>query len=157
LVDLTDRNISLGTLLLRDGSLFFGAILVVNTLSIVLGLTNVFENLSIIVNVLTTILISRLFLNLRQVHMSKDSISGPSEISSIKFATQMLGPLGAPVDPGLSTAGGSLAELNSNGEEIAMSSLPEEEENHVQSDEVEDGPEVLHVAREPLKYGLALE
>lgn len=79
-------------------------------------------------------------------------------MSSINFATQMLGPLGASVNHGLSTAEDSLAELDSNGEEIAMSSLPGEEENHVESDDVEeDDPKVLHIAREPLKYGLALE
>lgn len=79
-------------------------------------------------------------------------------MSSINFATQMLGPLGASVDHGLSAAEDRLAELGSNREEIAMSSSQGEEENHVQSDEgEEDDHMVLHVAREPLKYGLALE
>jgi len=90
--------------------------------------------------------------------MSKDTISEGSEgseMSSIHFATQMLGPLGAPVDHGLSTTEDRLAVVDSN-EEIEMPSLAGEEENYVQNDEVEDDHMVLHVAKEPLKYGLAL-
>jgi len=155
LANMAHMNISIVTLLLRDGTVFFGAILVLNILDIVLNFTNVFSYMSMVVDVLMTILISRLFLNLREIYISEDTISESSEMSTINFTSRILGPLGAPVDHGLSTTEDRLTALGSDGEEIAMSSFPGEDENHAQSEEAGDR-EVSRVAKEPLKYGLAL-
>lgn len=44
------------------------------------------------------ILLSRLFLNLRQIHIAPDVPSNASDMTSIDFSSRVIGPLGAPVD-----------------------------------------------------------
>ncbi|OSX62538.1 hypothetical protein POSPLADRAFT_1140940 [Postia placenta MAD-698-R-SB12] len=75
------------------------AILVVNGISISLLITNIVNSVGIIADVLNTILLSRLLLNLRQVRLNPDAdISSLPIVSSFGFASQVIGPLGQPVD-----------------------------------------------------------
>ncbi|PCH39080.1 hypothetical protein WOLCODRAFT_129036 [Wolfiporia cocos MD-104 SS10] len=93
-------EVSLSALLLRDGTIYFVVLFVLNVLDIVLWLTRVFENLTVYNEVFTTILLSRFFLNLRQAPTaSSDEPSLVSQISDPNFVTsKLIGPMDAPLD-----------------------------------------------------------
>ncbi|KAH9840195.1 uncharacterized protein C8Q71DRAFT_746245 [Rhodofomes roseus] len=99
-------NVSLTSLLLRDGTIYFCTLLVAN----VVVLTSYIQNVSfsddsevaVLVLVLTTILLSRLFLNLREAALGSEtaSLSQDTRMSDARFS-RVLGPLGNSLDDGL--------------------------------------------------------
>lgn len=100
---LASMEVSTVDLLLRDGTLVFSAVLLLNITDVVLEFKNIFSYTSLIVDVLITILTSRLFLNLRQVNSSRDSTYDSPATSTIQFSSRIVGPLGAPIEHGIST------------------------------------------------------
>lgn len=95
---ITEMKVPVSTLLLRDGTIYFGAVLLINIIDIVLWYTSVFEDMAFIVDVFTSILLSRLFLNLRQVNALTGEDSTVSKMSDVKFASRVIGDLAAPLD-----------------------------------------------------------
>jgi len=92
---------TLTTLLLRDGTVYFAVLLTLNLLQTILWATQVFLNVSIIAEIITSILISRFFLNLRAEHYAstgtatdRDSMS----MSDLTFQSRILGNIGATLD-----------------------------------------------------------
>ncbi|KAH9907695.1 uncharacterized protein B0H18DRAFT_1076939 [Fomitopsis serialis] len=103
-------NISLTSLLLRDGTIYFCTLLVAN----IIVLTSYIQSISfsddsevaVLVLVLTTILLSRLFLNLREVALGSETMSletQDTERSDLRFS-RYIGPLGNSLDDGLTFA-----------------------------------------------------
>ncbi|KZT06063.1 uncharacterized protein LAESUDRAFT_759600 [Laetiporus sulphureus 93-53] len=96
---------SIVTLLLRDGTIYFAVLLVLNVAHLVLSLTNVFLDITFFVTsfVLSSIIISRFLLNLRQVSSTDDESldGGPSFVrsspSTVRFPA-FVGSMGAPLD-----------------------------------------------------------
>ncbi|KAH9888009.1 hypothetical protein C8Q73DRAFT_794442 [Cubamyces lactineus] len=94
------------SLILRDGTLYFGTMLVLNvTHLIVLQSSDTLDPLPIFVDVFTSILISRFMLNLREVAgRGSDDLStasrfqGTSRFSSVRFAADIVGDMGAPLE-----------------------------------------------------------
>ncbi|KAI0659907.1 hypothetical protein C8Q70DRAFT_1053716 [Cubamyces menziesii] len=94
------------SLILRDGTLYFGTMLVLNVVHlIVLQSTDTLDPLPIFVDVFTSILISRFMINLRQVAgrgsddlSSASRFQGTSRFSSVRFAADIVGDLGAPLE-----------------------------------------------------------
>ncbi|KAI0832516.1 hypothetical protein BC628DRAFT_1414807 [Trametes gibbosa] len=107
----TNIKVSLASLLLRDGTVYFMVLLVMNIFHIVFSLTGAKEPL-------TTILVSRFLLNLREADASRaiddlDAMSRPSfvrgpndaDINTLRFATSFIAPLGAPLNHSSSVQG----------------------------------------------------
>ncbi|KAI0365794.1 hypothetical protein BV20DRAFT_1056178 [Pilatotrama ljubarskyi] len=100
----TDASFSY--LLLRDGTLYFGTMLILNAVDlIVLRSDVIFNPLPIFIDVFTCILISRFMLNLREVAgrasgsgLSTSEVS--SRISTVRFSPDIVGDLGAPLGHG---------------------------------------------------------
>ncbi|KAH9916647.1 uncharacterized protein B0H18DRAFT_1124132 [Fomitopsis serialis] len=103
-------NISLTSLLLRDGTIYFCTLLVAN----IIVLTSYIQSISfsddsevaVLVLVLTTILLSRLFLNLREVALGSETVTletQDTERSDLRFS-RYIGPLGNSLDDGLTFA-----------------------------------------------------
>ncbi|OBZ67914.1 hypothetical protein A0H81_12146 [Grifola frondosa] len=94
---------TLSTLLLRDGTLYFAILLLLNVVDLVVLQSDViFNPLPIFIDVFTCILISRFMLNLREVFYSDDplhdhSASLVSRFSNVNFASNVIGNLGAPL------------------------------------------------------------
>ncbi|KAI0331800.1 hypothetical protein GY45DRAFT_1369766 [Cubamyces sp. BRFM 1775] len=94
------------SLIFRDGTLYFGTMLILNVAHlVVLQSTDTLDPLPIFVDVFTSILISRFMLNLRQVAgrgsddlSSASMIQGTSRFSSVRFAADIVGDLGAPLE-----------------------------------------------------------
>ncbi|KAI0335556.1 hypothetical protein GY45DRAFT_809576 [Cubamyces sp. BRFM 1775] len=109
----TDVKVSLTSLILRDGTIYFLVLLYMNTIHIVLSLTGRFTFTITFEEPLTTILVSRFLLNLREVNemrgstdsadydMSRPSFVRPlSEIAPEErhsLVASFIAPLGAPL------------------------------------------------------------
>ncbi|KZT65259.1 hypothetical protein DAEQUDRAFT_537431 [Daedalea quercina L-15889] len=88
LADAISEKNSMTTLLLRDGSLFFGAILVVDILDIMSTYAKTFKGFGAFPSVMTGILLSRFFLNLRDATDAVGAESRSVPISDIQFSMQ---------------------------------------------------------------------
>lgn len=93
------------TLLLRDGTFYFIVLLVINVLHLTLSLTNVFSDVTYFSTAMSSVIVSRFLLNLRQVHMEDNYpdeqpsfVSSISRISDVRFASTVVGNLGAPLN-----------------------------------------------------------
>ncbi|CDO71052.1 hypothetical protein BN946_scf184844.g56 [Trametes cinnabarina] len=98
-------NATFSTLILRDGTLYFGTMLALNVADLIVLRSNVlFDPLPVFIDVFTCILISRFMLNLRQVSergtgnlstaLSTDAMSPGS---TVHFASNLVGDLGSPL------------------------------------------------------------
>ncbi|KAI0375732.1 hypothetical protein BV20DRAFT_1048009 [Pilatotrama ljubarskyi] len=106
-------RMSLSTLILRDGTIYFLVLMILNTFHIAFSLTGRFTWTITLEEPLTTILVSRFLLNLREADGtngpdSMGDMSNPSFIqpnpdqaayggSSVSFASGFIAPLGAPL------------------------------------------------------------
>jgi len=98
---------SLTTLIIRDGTVYFGILIIFNTADVIIAHVQPSEDASSVltyyIGVLSTIMLSRLMLNLRNVSVALPNNSefedGRNRISSIKFdyIGSVLGNIGAPV------------------------------------------------------------
>ncbi|KAI0331799.1 hypothetical protein GY45DRAFT_1433703 [Cubamyces sp. BRFM 1775] len=102
LASILEADASFSTLILRDGSLYFGALLVLNVVDLIILQSNVlFDPLPVFIDVLTCILISRFMLNLRQIAgrgsdlPSASQLQATSRFSSAWFSPDVVGDLGA--------------------------------------------------------------
>ncbi|KIP04339.1 hypothetical protein PHLGIDRAFT_200681 [Phlebiopsis gigantea 11061_1 CR5-6] len=104
--------ISITTLLLRDGSLYFGTLFSLSILQIVF-MTNPIPFITPFVDVMPSIIINRFFLNLRSFDdQSNDPTCGWNERGlshSVRFRahaqTDLVGPIGSPLRYGWETGG----------------------------------------------------
>jgi len=90
----------LSTLLLRDGTIYFVSLLILNIANLIAIRFQSFGSIPALTSVLTSILISRFFLDLREVYLSgqnpEGSTTAPSHMSAVQFASAA-GNLGAPL------------------------------------------------------------
>ncbi|EMD36546.1 hypothetical protein CERSUDRAFT_95835 [Gelatoporia subvermispora B] len=107
--DKANVKASLATLLLRDGTVYFIILLALNAMHMASYLTNTFVNISWFLVPISSILISRFLLNLRQVYhpMNIDTArpsfvrslyQSQSQMSDLRFASTFIGNMGAPLD-----------------------------------------------------------
>ncbi|KAH9841408.1 uncharacterized protein C8Q71DRAFT_328133 [Rhodofomes roseus] len=109
----TDLKVSLTSLLLRDGSVYFGVLLILNILNATLWLTHVYNNITVFSNVFSIILLSHFFLNLRTAALNPNdsTTEQTSHMSDIRF-TSALGNFGSAV------AGSSTDDGTERGDEL---------------------------------------
>ncbi|KAJ3489253.1 hypothetical protein NLI96_g2240 [Meripilus lineatus] len=92
---------SLTTLLLRDGTIYFLLLLMLNVCNVVAIRFGRFGALPAITEVITSILISRFIINLREVYIcgDRDNTTLPisTKFTSVRFADNIVGNLGAPL------------------------------------------------------------
>ncbi|KAH9917156.1 EAP30/Vps36 family-domain-containing protein [Epithele typhae] len=102
---------SLSTLLLRDGTLYFGILLILNVIDIILNSNeSLYNPLPPFIEAVTCILISRFMLNLRQTAQEMDegtTTVALSQFSSIQIASGLAGDMGAPLSHGTAWTGGT--------------------------------------------------
>ncbi|KAH9846946.1 hypothetical protein C2E23DRAFT_946664 [Lenzites betulinus] len=111
LVAQANVKVSLASLLLRDGLSFVSVLLIANVFHIAFSLTGRFTLTLTMEEPLTTILVSRFLLNLREADASRavddlDAMSRPSfvggpnggDVNTLRFASSFIAPLGAPLD-----------------------------------------------------------
>jgi len=91
-------NSSLASLFLRDGSLYFGVLLILNILNASLWVVDVYQNLTVFSDVFSVILVSHFFLNLRKTALNPETgvVGQSSEMSDLRFSGA-LGDLGSVV------------------------------------------------------------
>jgi len=160
---------SLATLLLRDGTLYFVILLALNAMHMGFYLTNTFVDISWFIVPISSSLISRFLLNLRQVyHPSKDDQSRPSfvrsayntqsQMSDLRFASTFIGNMGAPLHYGSVTTTSDMERTtdlsSSSGIDVSFSSLD------CLGHEADSGQSIKErplVSREPLRVGLDLQ
>ncbi|KAH9947315.1 hypothetical protein B0H21DRAFT_348005 [Amylocystis lapponica] len=102
--DRIDVKAPLVTLLLRDGTLYFLLLLLLNILHMALYLANIFVDMIYFIGPISSVIMSRFLLNLRQVYLT-DNIdetrtSTRSNVSDMRFAASFVGNLGAPLSYG---------------------------------------------------------
>ncbi|EPT03360.1 hypothetical protein FOMPIDRAFT_1158818, partial [Fomitopsis schrenkii] len=87
--DMTEQlKLPLTSLLLRDGTAYFSILLVINVINIVMWTTNIYQNITEFPTTLTTVLLSRFFLNLRRRALAPRSVvSSPSQLSDLHLST----------------------------------------------------------------------
>ncbi|KAH9888010.1 EAP30/Vps36 family-domain-containing protein, partial [Cubamyces lactineus] len=126
LASILETEASFATLILRDGSLYLGAMLVLNVIDLVILRSDVlFDPLPVFIDVFTCILISRFMLNLRQIAgrgndlPSASQLQATSRFSSVWFSPDIIGDLGASLS--YAGFGGGLDE-GFPGEEVGASS-----------------------------------
>ncbi|EPS95404.1 hypothetical protein FOMPIDRAFT_117293 [Fomitopsis schrenkii] len=93
---------SITSLLLRDGTTYFCVLLALNIIDTVLWATRLTLEIDNFCFVVTTILLSRFFFNLREVALVPELSSSPSDLSDLHFS-RVLGTLGgtlADAEPG---------------------------------------------------------
>ncbi|KAI0781922.1 hypothetical protein C8Q75DRAFT_812067 [Abortiporus biennis] len=120
--------------LLRDGTIYFLCLMILNAVTLMGVKTLTTGGVPIVLQSVTSILISRFMLNLRGVYLPKDDSSDsfhPSKISDLHFASSIVGNLGAPL----------AHSSESHSEEIELRNLGEEEE-------------VIRESSNPLSVGL---
>ncbi|TFY56786.1 hypothetical protein EVJ58_g7427 [Rhodofomes roseus] len=93
------------TLLLRDGTIYFTLLLILNVLHLALEITDVFWDITYFVTGFSSIVISRFLLNLRQVHADEERDGTQpsfiaSHVSGLNFASTIIGNLGEHLDHG---------------------------------------------------------
>lgn len=91
-------KVSVTSLLLRDGSIYFGVLFILNMLNATLWLTNVYDNMTVFSNVFSIILLSHFFLDLRKTALnpSDGTTAQTSHMSDLRFSSA-LGNLGSAV------------------------------------------------------------
>ncbi|TFK85093.1 hypothetical protein K466DRAFT_552588 [Polyporus arcularius HHB13444] len=108
-------RVSLTTVLLRDGTLYFGVLLIMNVLHLAFSLTSMFgfadngaSNVTAFTEVVTAVLVSRFLLNLQEANKvairgmtSMDQLSTLAEGRTISFA-RFMGSIGESIGPGVS-------------------------------------------------------
>ncbi|KZT73944.1 hypothetical protein DAEQUDRAFT_362451 [Daedalea quercina L-15889] len=94
----TGLKTSITTLLLRDGSIYFGILLILNILNATLWLTDVYQNMTVFSDVFSIVLLSHFLLNLRKTALNPDD-STTVQASDLRF-TSALGDLGSAVAEG---------------------------------------------------------
>ncbi|RDX51239.1 hypothetical protein OH76DRAFT_1417318 [Lentinus brumalis] len=110
---LRKTGVSLTTVLLRDGTFYFGILCILNILHLVFSLTSMFgfitgaSNISTFTEVVTAVLVSRFLLNLQEANKvvcrgvsSMDQLSTIAEGRTISFA-RFIGSIGESIGPGL--------------------------------------------------------
>ncbi|KAJ3476762.1 hypothetical protein NLI96_g10939 [Meripilus lineatus] len=130
-----NTKVTLATLLIRDGTIYFVLLLALNIICAIfdtLPLSTQFVEggATFVISFqdgLSSILISRFILDLREVYTSKDQESN-NPMSSVRFASQLSGNIGAP----LGEAPGSRSD----------------------DDAIENIPEPVYVSEDPLAEGL---
>ncbi|KAL4248653.1 hypothetical protein ABKN59_006266 [Abortiporus biennis] len=124
---------SIATYLIRDGTVYFLCLMVLNAATLVGIKTWTIGGIPVLTEIITSVLTSRFMLNLRGVYLSDDDRPNsfhPSKVSDLQFASTIVGNLGAP-----------LAQIyDSNFEE-----------NNCYGDDMEH---VEHESSEPLSVGL---
>ncbi|KAH9929396.1 uncharacterized protein B0H18DRAFT_1117435 [Fomitopsis serialis] len=88
------QKATLTTLLLRDGTIYFSVLLALNVAGAVLYTTDIFRDFSLIFHTISTILLSRFFLNLRDAVLVPSMPSHPSQICSDLEFSGVLGNIG---------------------------------------------------------------
>jgi len=104
------RKLTYASLIQRDGTIYFLALLILNVVDLVAIKNQAFGSLPALTEVLTSILISRFLLDLRSVYLSSHELDSNKEVSptdsrlsSILFARHSVaGNLGAPLEAILS-------------------------------------------------------
>ncbi|KAL4251377.1 hypothetical protein ABKN59_005566 [Abortiporus biennis] len=122
--------------LLRDGTIYFLCLMILNAVTLMGVKTLTTGGVPIVLQSVTSILISRFMLNLRGVYLPKDDSSDsfhPSNISDLQFASNIVGNLGAPLNH----------SSESHFEELELRNLGE-------------GKEVIRESSNPLSVGLDL-
>jgi len=132
-------RMSVSGLLFRDGTLFFAALTILNIVHIICFMTGTFSQFSVFLEVLTSILISRFFLNLRQACSPSDAntLASADGSGSLRFTSSVLGNLDAPLS---STSG-----IDS---ELSVRNVSERHRRDV-SEEATDPEQHSHVAVRP--------
>ncbi|KAL6300947.1 hypothetical protein BKA93DRAFT_828648 [Sparassis latifolia] len=133
---------TISTLLLRDGTIYFGTMLALNVVDLIIVQSDViFNPLPNFIDVITCILISRFLLNLREVVVDGDGNQGESlDVSarlSLQFAASVLGNIGAPLEHTMWSA--------------------RHEGVEEEGEEEEQRERVLRVSSNPLMVGLGME
>ncbi|KAI0942142.1 hypothetical protein AcV7_002659 [Taiwanofungus camphoratus] len=148
-------NVSIVTLLLRDGTIYFSVLLALNVTQMVLFATTSFGDFGLLIDVLTSILLSRFFLNLRQVYLSRgDNDIQLSQMSDLRFASKIVGNMGAPLNHGPSAFDiAETPDVGSSADEVAAGNLPLWDNQD--KDEPRDS-DVCLVAKEPFTDGFGL-
>ncbi|KZT71027.1 hypothetical protein DAEQUDRAFT_810281 [Daedalea quercina L-15889] len=114
-----DVKTPIAVLLLRDGTIYFGVLLVINILSLALWVTNVLEAASTFSSALNTILFSRLFLNLREAAIAPGSTASTTSKSPNEHFTSLV----------FGNIGGSLAHgMDAHAESGTVQSMQDDEE-----------------------------
>jgi len=100
-INVGKSSVSLSGLLLRDGTVYFIALLLLNISCLILDTTpQEFMNpIPFLTDSLTAILLCRLILNLRSFNMDNESIvnTNARPVSSVRFANAVLDNIGAPI------------------------------------------------------------
>ncbi|KAJ3476988.1 hypothetical protein NLI96_g10777 [Meripilus lineatus] len=131
-----NTKVTLATLLIRDGTIYFLLLLALNIMCAVFdtlpkGSQAQFGNGGTFVisfqDALSSIVISRFILDLREVYISKNQESN-NRMSSVRFASQLSGNIGAPLGEASGSRGGD--------------------------DAVENAPAPVFVSEDPLAEGL---
>ncbi|OCH88020.1 hypothetical protein OBBRIDRAFT_115613 [Obba rivulosa] len=164
--DKANVKASLVTFLLRDGTFYFIILLALNTMHMAFYLTNTFVNISWFIVPISSILISRFLLNLRQVYLPARNESGrpsfvrsvhnsESHMSDVRFASTFIGNMGAPLDYGSFTVASDIdgtRDLSSSFEmEGSFSDLGY---GGFRTGSEQSHKEMLQVSREPMRVGL---
>ncbi|RPD59066.1 hypothetical protein L226DRAFT_524088 [Lentinus tigrinus ALCF2SS1-7] len=113
---LRKTRVSLTTVLLRDGTLYFGVLLIMNVLHLVFSLSFIFSssdngasNVTAFTESVTAVLVSRFLLNLQEANkvavmgmdlVSMDQLSTVPEGRTLSFA-RVMGSIGESIGPGL--------------------------------------------------------
>jgi len=91
----------LSVLLLRDGTVYFMILLILNILQIIAWATKLFSTVAYPAQIATSMLISRFLLNLRQGNdASADLPTNQTSIGDMAFASRIVGNIGAELDYG---------------------------------------------------------
>ncbi|KAI0937630.1 hypothetical protein AcV7_003616 [Taiwanofungus camphoratus] len=156
LISQTSMKISVTMLLLRDGTIYFSVLFALNIIFMITSFLNNYINFALFPDVFTSILISHLFLNLRQVHLAQGHISSElSQTSDLQFASRIVGNLGAPLNHGSPLSDHALeSEPGFTLDASITDALQHDQtDDAIEWDDIEEIPQVV---KEPLKEGLGL-
>ncbi|KAH9841409.1 uncharacterized protein C8Q71DRAFT_736785 [Rhodofomes roseus] len=124
---------SLSKLILRDGSVYFAVLFVLNVLNTTLWVVDIYKNVTVFSNVLSVILLSHLFINLRTTALNHDSsLSGQSSVMSDVRFSGVLGGMGSAVAGSF-----ALSSEHQDGEDY--------EEGELEAYEPEDGNDIIDI------------
>ncbi|KAH9926357.1 hypothetical protein B0H21DRAFT_764173 [Amylocystis lapponica] len=137
-----NMKVSLTTLLLRDGTIYFVVLSLLNIADIGLYVTGVYQDMGNFIDPLTAILISHFLSHLHEVYLSGgDSIttsgSSTAHFSDMQFSSRVVGTIGAPLSHRI--AAGAADTLWGD-----------------DSDELDETYEGMRVRNEPLGDGLGI-
>ncbi|KAI0937584.1 hypothetical protein AcV7_003580 [Taiwanofungus camphoratus] len=156
LISQTSMKISVTMLLLRDGTIYFSVLLALNITYIIIYFLNVYISIGLFFDVFTSILISHLFLNLRQVHLVQGHLSSElSQTSDLQFASRIVGNLGAPLNHGSPLSDHALESEPGFALDVSITNALQHDQTGgaIEWDDIEEIPQVV---KEPLKEGLGL-